>query len=95
MAVCLFANLPLTLISMSDSRGHSPSTRPVQDADVDMDVDAQGSSSDKKDAKVVIITNLTRNVVEAHLRAIFGFYGIIDKIDLPTYAKCELFFVSV
>ncbi|KAL1676489.1 hypothetical protein EV122DRAFT_216310 [Schizophyllum commune] len=39
------------------------------------------------DAKVVIVQNLTRNVVEAHLQTIFSFYGTINKIDLPTFAK--------
>ncbi|KAF8591420.1 hypothetical protein K439DRAFT_1326667, partial [Ramaria rubella] len=37
--------------------------------------------------KVVVITNLTRNVVEIHLRTIFGIYGDIKKIDLPLYGK--------
>lgn len=43
----------------------------------------------KPNAKVVIVTNLTRNVVESHLRTIFGFYGQINKIDLPLFGKCE------
>ncbi|KAI0375544.1 hypothetical protein BV20DRAFT_933281, partial [Pilatotrama ljubarskyi] len=38
-------------------------------------------------AKVVIVTNLTRNVVESHLQTIFGFYGELVKIDLPLYGK--------
>ncbi|KZT41092.1 hypothetical protein SISSUDRAFT_982428, partial [Sistotremastrum suecicum HHB10207 ss-3] len=38
-------------------------------------------------AKVVIVKNLTRNVVEQHLKVIFGFYGEITLIDIPTYAK--------
>lgn len=45
---------------------------------------------EKPNAKVVIITNLTRNVVEAHLQTIFGIYGQIIKIDLPLFGKCEL-----
>jgi RNA-binding protein with serine-rich domain 1 len=57
-----------------------------QSRGVDMDMDKQSDA--KPDAKVVVITNLTRNVVEAHLQAIFGFYGVIVKVDLPTYAKC-------
>ena len=40
-------------------------------------------------AKVVVITNLTRNVLEPHLQAIFGFYGEIVKADVPLYAKCK------
>ncbi|KAH9179793.1 hypothetical protein EDB89DRAFT_516394 [Lactarius sanguifluus] len=53
----------------------------------DMDVDMDKPSELKPEPKVVVITNLTRNVVEAHLRVIFGFYGEVVKIDLPTYAK--------
>jgi hypothetical protein len=47
-----------------------------------------GDSGEKRDAKVVIVTNLTRNVVEPHLRSIFGVYGEISKIDLPLFGKC-------
>ena len=43
---------------------------------------------DKPHAKVVVVTNLTRNVVEAHLQTIFNFYGEITKIDLPLFGKC-------
>jgi hypothetical protein len=64
------------------TRGVSAS--PQRDVDVDMDK----QSEDKPDAKVVVITNLTRNVVEAHLQSIFGFYGEVVKIDLPIYVKC-------
>lgn len=59
-----------------------------------MDVDAK-VSLDKPDAKVIIVTNLTRNVVEAHLRTIFNFYGQITKIDLPLYAKCMFYSLIV
>ena len=53
-----------------------------------MDVDRETNATDNKaDAKVVIINNLTRNVVEAHLQTIFGFYGPIIKIDLPIFGK--------
>jgi hypothetical protein len=68
-------------------RGRSPSPRSPkarQNDDVDMD-----ASKDTINAKGVIITNLTRNVGEAHLRAVFGFYGEISKVDLPLYAKCK------
>ncbi|KIJ56699.1 hypothetical protein M422DRAFT_149663, partial [Sphaerobolus stellatus SS14] len=37
--------------------------------------------------KVIVVKNLTRNVVEAHLRKVFGFYGEIKKVDLPLYGK--------
>ncbi|KAG5221191.1 RNA-binding protein with serine-rich domain [Salix suchowensis] len=43
--------------------------------------------SQKPNAKVVIVTNLTRNVVKAHLQVIFGVYGDVAKIDLPVYGK--------
>ena len=65
------------------TRGRSASPPP---RDVDMDVDRQ--SDGKPDAKVVVVANLTRNVVETHLQSIFGFYGEIIKIELPIYAKC-------
>lgn len=44
---------------------------------------------EKPNAKVVIVTNLSRNVVEAHLQTIFGFYGEITKVDLPLFGKCK------
>ncbi|KAH0587422.1 hypothetical protein H2248_006211 [Termitomyces sp. 'cryptogamus'] len=57
------------------------SSPPRRRLDVAMDVDQSPS------AKVVIITNLTRNVAESHLQTIFSFYGPITKIDLPVYGK--------
>jgi len=65
------------------TRGRSASPQ-SRDVDVDMDKPLD----EKPDAKVILITNLTRNVVEAHLQSIFGFYGEVVKIDLPTYVKC-------
>ncbi|KAI0347173.1 hypothetical protein BDW22DRAFT_1387179 [Trametopsis cervina] len=65
------------------SRGRSTSPHPLHDADVDM----ESSRTEKPHAKVVIVTNLTRNVVESHLQTIFGFYGEILKIDLPLFGK--------
>lgn len=71
-------------------RGRSISPR--ADDDVEM---ANGDAGTKNtNAKVVIVTNLTRNVVQMHLRTIFGFYGKIVKVDLPLYAQCERLFVS-
>ena len=67
------------------TRGRSASASP-QPHDVDVDMDKQ--PEDKLDAKVVVINNLTRNVVEAHLQSVFGFYGEVVKIDLPIYVKC-------
>ena len=72
----------LTQSTMSTrGRSASPQSR-------EMDVDMDKPSDSKSEPKVVVITNLTRNVVEAHLRVIFGFYGEVVKIDLPMYAKC-------
>ena len=67
------------------------SPHPLRDTDVDME--NSGSKLDKPHAKVVVVNNLTRNVVEAHLETIFGFYGEITKIDLPLFAKCV--FISI
>jgi len=47
-------------------------------------------SDGKPDAKVIVVTHLTRNVVETHLQTIFAFYGEVIKIELPIYAKCAL-----
>ncbi|PFH50536.1 hypothetical protein AMATHDRAFT_144827, partial [Amanita thiersii Skay4041] len=74
------------------SSSRSPGRSPNRD---DVDIEAtkhpspphDKSTSNNSDAKVVIVTNLTRNVVEAHLRTIFGFYGHIIKIDLPLFGK--------
>lgn len=40
-------------------------------------------------SKVVIISNLSRNVVEVHLRHVFSNYGDIRKVDLPLHHKCQ------
>jgi RNA-binding protein with serine-rich domain 1 len=65
------------------TRGRSGSPQPRE-----MEVDMDKLSDSKPEPKVVVITNLTRNVVEGHLRVIFGFYGEVVKVDLPMYAKC-------
>ncbi|KAH9899966.1 hypothetical protein C8Q73DRAFT_341514 [Cubamyces lactineus] len=65
------------------SRGRSLSPRPLRDEDVDMD----RSPPHNPHAKVVIVTNLTRNVAETHLQTIFGFYGELLKVDLPLFGK--------
>ncbi|KIJ19973.1 hypothetical protein PAXINDRAFT_96266 [Paxillus involutus ATCC 200175] len=70
---------------MSD-RGRSTSPKPLHDADVDME-NGNGFSEDKKDVRVVVLNGLSRNVAQAHLQTIFGFYGEIIKIDLPLYTK--------
>ncbi|KAL0949554.1 hypothetical protein HGRIS_009603 [Hohenbuehelia grisea] len=66
------------------NRGRSTSPRPLRDVEVSVE---NSSSVDKPNAKVVIVTNLTRSVVESHLQTIFSFYGQINKIDLPLFAK--------
>ena len=70
------------------SRGRSTSPHPLHDADVDMDAD---NKIEKPNAKVVIVTNLSRNVVEKHLQTIVSFYGEVVKVDLPLFAKCALY----
>ncbi|KII95802.1 hypothetical protein PLICRDRAFT_96870 [Plicaturopsis crispa FD-325 SS-3] len=45
------------------------------------------NTTPKPDAKVIIVTNLSRNVVEVHLQSIFSHYGKIAKIDLPLFGK--------
>lgn len=69
-------------------RGRSTSPRLPQNSTTDVDMD-KGKENNLPDAKVVIINNLTRNVVESHLRTVFGFYGQIVKLDLPLFTKCE------
>jgi hypothetical protein len=86
----------VTILSATMSRGRSPSPRhpdqPNDGSDAEMRSVSPPSRDDKggTSLKVVVITNLTRNVVESHLRTIFGFYGEIKKIDLPLYGKCVL-----
>ena len=78
------------------ARGRSTSPHPLRDEDVEMDATSNHEKSDignsngveKSDSKVVVVTNLTRNVVHEHLQTIFGFYGEIVKLDLPLYGKC-------
>ncbi|KAF8639700.1 hypothetical protein AX17_000962 [Amanita inopinata Kibby_2008] len=79
----------MSTVDRSVSR--SPPRSPNGD-DVDMDVDKNASAAtkpavDKSDVKVVIVNNLTRNVVESHLQTIFGFYGHVQKVDLPLFGK--------
>ncbi|KAI0638086.1 hypothetical protein C8Q77DRAFT_1089259 [Trametes polyzona] len=68
------------------SRGRSLSPRPLRDEDVDMDRGSRSPPRNPK-AKVVVVTNLTRNVVESHLHSIFGFYGDLVRVDLPVFGK--------
>ena len=78
------------------ARGRSTSPHPLRDEDVEMDTSSNHERDDlgnsngvnKSDSKVVIVTNLTRNVVQEHLQTIFGPYGEIVKLDLPLFGKC-------
>jgi hypothetical protein len=78
------------------ARGRSTSPHPLRDEDVEMDTSSNHEKADlgspngvnKPDSKVVVVTNLTRNVVQDHLQTIFGFYGEIVKLDLPLFGKC-------
>ncbi|KAM6495537.1 hypothetical protein JOM56_008243, partial [Amanita muscaria] len=75
---------------MSASPSVSPRRSPKDDEDMDIDKNASPlhkSPITESDRKVVIVTNLTRNVVESHVQTIFGFYGQIVKIDLPLFGK--------
>ncbi|KAF5393839.1 hypothetical protein D9757_000230 [Collybiopsis confluens] len=86
-----------TLVVTMSERGRSSSPRPLQNTsndgspDVDMDKNganhAESLSKNMPDAKVIIVNNLTRNVVETHLRTVFSFYGQIVKLDLPLFGK--------
>lgn len=78
-------NSPLNYHLTMSTKGRSASP-PSRDVDVDM----ERQPDEKPDPKVIVITNLTRNVVEPHLQSIFSFYGEVIKIDLPTYVKCVL-----
>lgn len=63
--------------------------RRCQFASSNMDVDTVQPTAGEGGKKVVVITNLTRNVAETHLSTIFGFYGEVVKIDLPVFGKCK------
>lgn len=80
--------------SRTMSRGRSPSPRTLENTN-GSDIEMRGASplphdGRDNDFKVVIVSNLTRSVVEVHLRTIFSFYGDIRKIDIPLFAKCEI-----
>ncbi|KAH9918242.1 uncharacterized protein BXZ73DRAFT_92291 [Epithele typhae] len=46
-----------------------------------------GSPPANSTTKVVVVSSLTRNVLEPHLQTIFGFYGDILKMSVPLYVK--------
>lgn len=82
------------------ARGRSTSPHPLRDDDVEMDTSSNhekaelgnSNGTNNPDSKVVIVTNLTKNVVQEHLQTIFGFYGEIVKLDLPLFGKCAHLF---
>jgi len=80
--------------TLERSLSRSPRRTPNDDGDMDVDKNTSPPhkplNNVKSDMKVVIVTNLTRNVVESHLQTIFGFYGQIAKVDLPLFGKCKL-----
>ncbi len=72
------------------ARGRSFSPRDRGGSDVEMRGASRSlDSRDNYGSKVVVISNLTKNVLVTHLKSIFGFYGDIRKVDLPTYRKSE------
>lgn len=90
---------PSTFQQPGMSRGRSESPHRLgnsHDEDEEMRSVSRSSLPRDRDAakpgpKVVIVLNLTRNVADAHLRAIFGLYGEIRKVDLPVHARCTSF----
>jgi RNA-binding protein with serine-rich domain 1 len=38
---------------------------------------------------VIVVQGLSRNVLPAHLREIFGAYGRVTGLDLPVFKVCE------
>ncbi|KAF9786210.1 hypothetical protein BJ322DRAFT_991106, partial [Thelephora terrestris] len=42
----------------------------------------------KPGSKVVVVTNLTRNVAQERLQMIFGFYGEFVRLNLLLFGKC-------
>jgi RNA recognition motif-containing protein len=43
----------------------------------------------KGNSRIIVISNLSKNIAEVHLRHIFSNYGDIRKLDLPLHQKCE------
>ena len=72
------------------TRGRSLSPRDRGGSDIEMrNASRTPEPRDTFGPKVVVISNLTKNVLVPHLKSIFGFYGDIRKVDLPTYRKSE------
>ncbi|KAF9509514.1 hypothetical protein BS47DRAFT_1396851 [Hydnum rufescens UP504] len=71
------------------TRGRSPSPRAINGSDVEMRNASRSPEARTRtsSAKVVVISNLTRNVLAAHLQAIFSFYGEVRKVDLPVHRR--------
>ena len=72
-------------MSSYSTRGRTQSPRPLNGSDIDM---GNENTHNKEDTKVIIATNLTRNIEEFHLKMVFGVFGEIRKIDLPLFSHC-------
>ena len=79
-------------ISMSRSRSRSPPRRPISTSrSRTRSLSRSRTLSPRKQHKgntVIVITGLTKNVQKGHLEEIFGVYGRIVAIDLPTFEVC-------
>ena len=60
-----------------------------------MDIDVDGGDKEEKEEgyKVVVVSGLTKNVHQGHLREIFGVYGKIVGLDLPLFKVCKCYLI--
>ena len=56
---------------------------------MDIDVDGAEKEETEEGYKVVVVSGLTKNVHQGHLREIFGVYGKIVGLDLPLFKVCK------
>lgn len=70
----------------SRSRSRSRSIPPPRVPKDSRDTHAAGRGAGMK---VVIVSGLTKNVRREHLEEIFGKYGRVTGLDLPTFAICK------
>ncbi|PVG03459.1 RNA-binding domain-containing protein [Serendipita vermifera] len=68
-----------------DAEMHSRSASPARRESVQDTSGKNGTASST--ARVVIISGLSRNIIEAHLQQIFANYGDIKKVDIPLHHK--------
>jgi RNA-binding protein with serine-rich domain 1 len=69
-----------------DTEMRSRSASPAHREGVQDNTGKNGTASST--ARVVIISGLSRNIIEAHLQQVFANYGEIKKVDLPLHHKC-------